>query len=331
MSHPSRKIVVTAGAGYVGSCICAELSKRPDYDVLAFDALRLAHIDYSTWKVNVGATLLVGDILELDQLRAAFQNANAVVHLAGMVGDNYCNLNPLEARETNVGGTRNVLNIAVDCGVPRIIFASTCSVYGITNGDRLLHEGADLNPVSLYSESKIQAEELFAHMLHDNVIDATILRFGTAFGTSFSTRFDLLLNSLTYDAFTRGRIEIYGPHSWRPFVHVCDMCKIIAVLLDQPSRFRNKLIWNAGHSLGNKTKLDLAYELRDKLPSVEIKIHEDQQDQRSYRVDFSELQKAGGVFEPVSTRDGISEVFHALRLGRISATYVKADRRARGH
>ena len=132
-------------------------------------------------------------------------------------------------------------------GISRFIFASTCSNYGIIDPNKPANETNELNPVSLYAETKIDCEKYILSLATDK-FHPTSLRFGTAFGISFRTRFDLLINSFVYESLHDGEIVVFGANMWRPYIHVSEMSTIMLKILTSEEKLISKQIFNAESS-----------------------------------------------------------------------------------
>ena len=211
-------------------------------------------------------------------------------------------------RHTNVIATRLVKEAALSLGVPRFIFASSCSVYGTT--DQEVGESDALNPVSLYARTKIDSERELL-LCPDENFSVTVLRFATVFGHSRRPRFDLVANLFTAQAVTDGRITLTGEGQWRPFVHVRDLARaIVLVLKADPEAMRGQ-VFNVGDKRLNMTIGQLAETVKDvveKTRPVEVARLPDVTDRRNYAVSFAKIRATLGFECATSIVDGISEI-----------------------
>jgi nucleoside-diphosphate-sugar epimerase len=292
------KVLIVGGAGYVGGWLTDE-AVRAGHDVLVFD--RLLYEDTYLKDVN----FVHGDVLDRDSLKPHLAWADCVVWLAAIVGDPACALDPELTTATNVETVRHLVQ---DFG-GRIVFPSTCSVYGAQDGE--LTEDSRLDPLSLYAETKIGAERV----LMDSGADAIIFRLGTLFGLgdAFSRlRADLVLNVLTIRAVLAGRMSVFGGRQFRPLLHVRDVSTAMVPNIETSHRG----IYNL--HCENVTILDLASRIRRHVPESTVKITETSfQDGRNYSVSSAKAFDAFG-FEPLwSVDDGIAEVASVVREGRI--------------
>ena len=292
------KILIVGGAGYVGGWLTDE-TLRAGHEVRVFD--RLLYEEAFLKDVD----FVYGDILDIEALRPHLAWADAVVWLAAFVGDPACALNPDLTMKTNVGAVRSL----VDNFDGRIIFPSTCSVYGAQDGE--LVEDSPFNPLSLYAESKIEAERI----LLESGRDTLIFRLGTLFGLSDTyarLRVDLVLNVLTIRAVLEGRMSVFGGDQYRPLLHVRDIATAVVPQLGTTATGCFNL-----HA-ENMTIIDLARRIQEHVSGVELEVTESTfQDSRNYRVS-SERARTQLGFEPAWTvEQGILEVRDAVAGGRI--------------
>lgn len=291
-------VLVVGGAGYVGGWLTDE-AIRAGHEVRVFD--RLLYEEAFLKDVD----FVYGDILRMEDLKPHLDWADTVVWLAAFVGDPACALNPDLTMKTNVGAIRAL--VANFDG--RIIFPSTCSVYGAQDGE--LVEESPLNPLSLYAESKIEAERV----LVESGCSALIFRLGTLYGLSDTyarLRVDLVLNVLTIRAVLEGRMSVFGGDQYRPLLHVRDVATAMVPHLNTDASG----IYNLHAE--NMTIIDLARRIQAAIPDSELEVTESSfQDARNYKVSSDRARSELG-FAPWWTVDqGIDEVATAIRAGRI--------------
>ena len=205
-------VLVTGAAGYIGSLLVRHLL-RLSYRVRALDSLIYGDAAIREVLGHPQLELIVGDARQHDVAAKAIEGVDAVVHLSALVGDPACAIDSDFTIETNFEAARSIGELAKCAGVPRLIFASSCSVYGASSGT--LDESSDLNPVSLYAETKIVAERTLL-ATGDTGFAPVVLRFATVYGMSPRPRFDLAVNLLTARATTEGQITVFGGDQWRP-------------------------------------------------------------------------------------------------------------------
>ena len=317
--------MVTGGAGYVGSTLCRELLSA-GCRVTVMDDLRYGGSALKGVFNHPNFTLRVGDIRKSADVEAFMgDDPSVVIHLAAIVGDRPCQLDPKEAVEVNYEGTALLAEHAKRHGIGLFLFASTCSNYGITDPSCAADEKAPLNPVSLYAETKIDCEKLLIEM-HDERFRPVVLRFGTAYGVSGRTRFDLLVNSMTFEAVEKQGITVYAADTWRPYIHVLDMARVYLMAMRTPMERIGGEIINAGSNDQNFVKRDIASFVERALPNITVTVLDSVDDRRSYRVDFTKLEKLVGFKRRYSVKDGIAELIAAFRSGIITPEDYEGSR-----
>ena len=288
-------ILVVGGAGYVGGGIVDKLKQT--HTVTVYDSL----IYEESYRKDVN--FVYGDIRNHDKLLPLLKENDAVIWLAALVGDGACSINPELTFEINSESVKFLANNFDK----RIIFLSTCSVYGAQEG--LLDESSSINPLSEYASSKVQAEEY----LSDS--NAVIFRLGTLFGISdeFSRiRLDLVVNILVTKALTEGKLTVFGGEQWRPLLHVVDVANAIAHTIESDITG----IFNLHYK--NFKIVDIAKAIIEKVPSASIETTPIKfQDARNYQVSSEKLYKESGFKASTSLTKGIEEVYDLISNNRI--------------
>jgi len=310
-------ILVTGGAGYKGSTLCRELLFR-GYKVRVLDRLMYGGRSLACIFNHPNFEFVKGDTRNKDDVNGALRGVSAVIHLAAIVGDKPCERNPEEAIEVNYKATISLAEAARKNKVERFIFASTCSNYGIADTRFPAAEDRELNPVSLYAETKIDCEKYLLELSKEGNFNPVMLRFSTAFGVSGRTRFDLTVNSFTYEALRDRKIIVFAEESWRPFTHVLDMARIYCAMLEAPSGLVAGKIFNAGWNSENYMKRDIVNTIKDVIGDFEVDYVNTIQDKRSYRVDFSRIENALKLPRVVSLKEGIAEIASAINTGLLT-------------
>lgn len=313
------RVLITGGAGYIGSMVSRELLSR-GYEVVVADNLLfggeslldlLSHPDFAFSKTDITAAAQVADLF-------ADNHFHAVVHLASIVGDPACKKNPELATRTIWEGSRSLFELCERHQVERFVFASTCSNYGKMESDALLGEEAPLRPVSLYAELKVRFEQYLLE--RSTSVGFTILRFATVYGLSLRPRFDLTINEFTRDALLKGELEIYGPQFWRPYCHVRDIAGAVALVLGSEREAVAGKTFNVGSNKENYQKRMIAEEVAKQIPVRLVYVERDE-DPRDYRVSFDRV-KALGFVPQMRLPNGIREIATALRDGLISDPFA---------
>lgn len=300
----TKKVLVVGGAGYVGGYL-VDATIEAGHEVRVFD--KLVYEDAYLKEVP----FFFGDVNDIDTLRPHLEWADVVVWLAAVVGDPACALNPQLTIDTNVEAVKSL--VANFSG--RIIFPSTCSVYGAQDG--LLTESSSFDPLSLYAESKISAERVLESAPNESLI----FRLGTLFGLSDTysrLRVDLVLNVLTIRAIREGTMSVFGGRQYRPLLHVRDVATAMVPGINSSATGTFNL-----HA-ENLTILELAERIQDHAPNAVLKISDSTfQDSRNYAVSSDKARSELG-FEPRWTvADGIAEIARAIRENRIPDVNVE--------
>jgi nucleoside-diphosphate-sugar epimerase len=245
-----------------------------------------------------------------------------VVHLAAIVGDPACKLDPELSNEVNIEGSRAVIADARRLGATRLVFASTCSNYGrMADPTVPIDEDGVLAPVSLYAEQKVAIEkELLA--LREPGFTATCLRFATVYGAAPRMRFDLTVNEFTRDLWADRELEVFGEQFWRPYVHVGDAAHAVRMVLETPAERVAGAVFNVGHSDENYRKLDLVELITGRLGRGEVSyVHRDE-DPRDYKVSFEKVRRELGFKPRMTVTDGIAEVIDGLEAERFGDPFA---------
>jgi nucleoside-diphosphate-sugar epimerase len=316
-------ILVTGGAGYVGSIVIDELLAS-GYRVRALDDLLHGSVPslLQSWG-NPRFEFVRGDVRNASARARALQNVAAIVHLAAIVGDPACSRQPELAREVNLNGTRALLDDAERVGVDRFILASTCSNYGRMSNGAFADETVELKPISLYAETKVAAEQ---DALSRRKLVPTCLRFATVYGTSPRMRFDLTVNEFTRDLAVKDELTIFGEQFWRPYIHVRDAADAIVRVLESPPAVVNGEVFNVGDTGENYRKLDLVELLRERFPAGKIEFVHRDEDPRDYRVSFEKFAARFGFKARRSVTEGIDEVLALLRSGLVDDPFAPSYR-----
>ncbi len=308
-------IVVTGGAGYIGTPLCLDLAAS-GARVRSLDNLLHRQSDIAEQLERAGVELIRADIRDEAARERALGGARAVVHLAAIVGDPACARDPAVSHEVNVEGTRALVRDAARLGVTRLVFASTCSNYGrMADPTTPIDESGVLAPVSLYADQKVQMEKALLES-EDAGVEPVCLRFATIYGVAPRMRFDLTVNEFTRDLWAGRRLEVFGEQFWRPYVHVRDAGRAIRTVLGAPADRVVRDVFNVGRSGENYRKLDLVEEIRKQTDRGEIAYVRRDEDPRDYKVSFDKIRSVLGFETDMTVPDGIAEVMDALEQNR---------------
>lgn len=295
-----QNVLVVGGAGYIGGYVTDRLEEAGYrvrvYDNLLYEEKYLKPVDF-----------VRGDVLDRQRLLPHLRWADAVVWLAAVVGDGACALNPRLTEDINLESLRWVVK-QFD---RRLVFMSTCSVYGAQDG--ILDEDSPVNPLSLYAKTKVEAEKVVAPC------NAITFRLGTIFGVGdrFSRlRLDLVVNLLTVKACLYRRMSVYGGAQYRPLLHVRDVAEAIVPNIGT----RHRGVYNL--LTANMTILEAAEKIAAVIPGVRIDRTELKfQDARNYQVSGEKALKTFGFQATLSVEDGIDEIKVLCEEGRICDIY----------
>ncbi len=311
-----KKIFITGGCGYIGGILIRKLLSD-GYKVTCFDLLIYGDSSVKSLSNNNDFELIKGDIRDKEKLQKAIRGSDTIVHLAAIVGDKPCDAAIKASYDINFNGTKILAEIAKKQKISKFIFASTCSNYGISNSNEFAKETSSLNPVSLYAESKIDCEEFLKNFSSDD-FKVISLRFGTAYGMSYRTRFDLTVNSFAYEAFKKNKISVFAHDTWRPYIHVQDICNIIIDFIKRERLKENSYTFNAGYTDENYTKKQVVEKLMKILPNLKVEYISLSNDKRNYKVDFTKIEN---FLKNKRTKDvnyGFKEILNALKVKNIN-------------
>ena len=304
-------ILVTGAAGYFGSVLVFDLL-RQGHAVRGVDALFFGEPRITVAEFSRHYDFVRADLRDRAAVARVVEGMDAVVHLAALVGHPICDGHPETSQEINVGVTAHLIDAARSAGVPRFLLASTCSNYGITPAGVLADESTPLKPVSIYAETKVQAERCVLGAAAAG-FDAAVFRFATLFGLSPRMRFDLLLNELTRDAWLEGRIVLRGADTWRPFIHLDDASRAVQMWLAAPDAGTSGQAVNIGGL--NLRKRDVGDLLAHHVPRLRIDVADVDSDGRDYSVSLARASSVLGFTAARTAEEGITAVLHALQAG----------------
>jgi nucleoside-diphosphate-sugar epimerase len=292
-----RKVLVVGGCGYIGGFLTDYLTENK-YEVTVYDNLL-----FETRYLK-DCNFIFGDIRDKDKLQKIINDFDVVVWLAGLVGDGACSVNPELTKQLNV----DTVKWLVDNYGGKIVFPSTCSVYGMNND--LISENAEPNPLSLYAATKLEAEK---YVLSKKP-DALVFRLGTLFGLGdrhSRMRLDLVANILSMKAALGKPLTVFGGEQWRPLLHVRDVSTAILHGLE------NNIDGLYNLSYRNYIISDLAEEIKKQTPTCKITYTDMKfEDLRNYKVTNSEYLLTG--WNPkYNLQDGIRQIVSLIEEGRI--------------
>ena len=311
-------ILITGGLGYAGSVISEYLLKRK-LNVTVVDKILFNNNQEKYFKKFKKFNLHKIDIIKKKNLKNLFlkKKFDIIIHLAAIVGDPASKVNKKLTFQTNINGSNNVLELAKKFNVKRFIFFSTCSNYGIMKDGEILNENSKLKPISLYAKTKVDFEK---KLISDkSKIEKIILRISTLYGPSQRMRFDLTINEFVKKLYLKEKLEIYDKDTWRPYLHLEDLTKILSKIFIR-KKFSNKThIFNVGIKDENYTKKDIANILIKKIKGSSNLINfvdKKGKDLRNYKIDFRKISKLK-IKSKYNLQQGIESILNNLKKNRL--------------
>ena len=317
-----RHVLITGGAGYIGSLLTSELL-RANYLVTVVDSLLFGGESMLSFLHHPNFHFVKSDVTEpraiRDALKKEWPKPQAVVHLAAIVGFPACQaVGKQVAWRYNFEATKTVFGQSADLGVERFVFASTYSNYGLSSDGLPVTEESSLNPQSIYAETKIASEE-FLLSQKDFSCAPLLFRFATLYGISPRTRFDLIVNQFVLEAFTKRQLIIYQRGYSRSFVHIRDVVRGVIMGLEAGQAKVRGQIFNLGTDLGNYSKDDIVRLVLKRMPEtiVQYKDLTFGGDMRDITVSFAKIKSVLGFNTTLDVDDGVREVLFSLKTGII--------------
>jgi nucleoside-diphosphate-sugar epimerase len=301
-------VLVTGGAGYVGSSLVPKLLAA-GYRVTVLDLCIYGDVI----PPHPGLRIVKGDLRSPLDVANATQGCDAVIHLACISNDPSFDLDPTLGRSINFDCFQPLVKASKDAGVRRFVYASSSSVYGIKSAPDV-HEDLPLEPLTDYSKYKAMCEDVLMAEREPGFV-TVILRPATVCGYAPRLRLDLTVNILTNLAINNGRITVFGGNQLRPNIHVEDMTDLYVMLLEVPDAAVDGKVWNAGYH--NLKVMDIAEKVREEIgPRVEIVVTPTD-DHRSYHVSSERIRRDLGFLARRSVENAIVDLRDAFATGKV--------------
>lgn len=312
----NRKVLVIGGAGYIGSVLVRRLL-NDQYSVVVLDNLvydnKASLIDLMS---NSSFSFMRGDFCDNDTLDTAMDNVSDVVLLAALAGDPLCKKYPDEAKRVNEEGSINLINRLNRFDLDKFVFLSTCSNYGLRDTDEPADEKAELNPKSLYAETKVNVERHIIDNINSINYSSTILRSATAFGLSPRMRFDLTVSEFARELALGRELLVYDENTWRPYCHVDGISNAVLKVLEAPEKKVSGEIFNVGSNSENYTKKNIVDIICSKLGECKVKYEKGGRDPRNYKVNFDKIIEILDFQTKQTVDDLVVELINEIKASR---------------
>lgn len=306
------KILVTGGAGYVGSVIIPELVKE-GHQIKCLDRFFFGSEYLSRKEFEGKVELIKDDIRWFDP--KILDGIDIVMDLAALSNDPVGDLDPYKTFDINHLGRSRVARLSKNAGVKRYILASSASIYGQQTD--VADENSIPNPLTAYSKANRMAE-VDNLPLNDNNFTVTALRFSSIYGLSPRMRFDLAVNSMALELYKSGKILVRGKSNTRPFLHIKDAARAYSLVIKAQKEKIGGQIFNVGSDNQNYQMDNLAKEVGDSIgKKYELEL-KDTQDNRSYQASFKKIRETLGFETKFTVKDGSIEIYKALESGELT-------------
>lgn len=314
-----KRVFITGGAGYVGAVLVPKLLQK-GYKVKVLDLFTYGRDVFDSIADRSRLETVEGDICDTQLLRKEIAGSDAVIHLACISNDPTFALNPGLSRKVNYEAFEPLVKIAKASGVKRFIYASTCSVYGVSDAPEVT-EDHPLVPLTDYNKYKGLCEPVLLEYQSKDFVPV-IIRPATVCGYSPRQRFDLTVNILTNHAYNRGRITVFGGGQERPNIHIDDITDLYVQLLELPDKKIAGKTYNAGFE--NRKVSDLAELVADaikkELPERERPVitTEPSEDIRSYRISSKKIERELGFIPQRTLSDAVRDLIAAFKAKKFT-------------
>jgi nucleoside-diphosphate-sugar epimerase len=316
------RVLITGHNGYIGS-VLAPFVKAAGHDVVGLDTFLFEGGTFGNYGPRIDAMRMDLRDVQVADLRGF----DAVMHLAALSNDPVGDLNPQVTYDINHIGSVRLASLAKQAGVQRLIFASSCSLYGVA-GDEMLDEQAAMNPITPYGVSKVLFEQDVSKLADDD-FSPTFLRNATAYGVSPRLRADVVVNNLVGVAFTTGEVLIQSDGTpWRPLVHIEDIARAFIAVLHAPRELVHNEAFNVGRTEENYRVRDLGELVEQIVHGSKVRYAEGGgPDPRCYRVDCSKLMRTLPEYQPQWTvRKGMEQLRDAFERYELTREELLGDR-----
>jgi len=310
--NTNRHVLIIGGAGYIGSVLARKLLSK-SYQVRVLDNLLYDNgSSVSDLMEEELFSFFYGDFGNDEILEKALNNVTDVVLLAALVGDPICKKYPDLAKKANLDFPKNLLQKLIGKNINKFIFTSTCSNYGLRADDSLAVEDSELNPQSLYAETKVEFERYILDNLDKFDFSPAILRLATAFGMSNRMRFDLTISEFTKDLALGKELIVYDENTWRPYCNVSDISNAIIKVIEASKEKVSGQVFNIGSENNNYTKKMILELIQKHLQNTKIEYKIGGFDPRNYRVSFDKVNNILDFCTSFTAEDSIKQIIYAI-------------------
>ncbi len=307
-SEKSKNILVTGGAGYIGIHL-VQMLLDDDYNVTILDNFTFGKSSINQIINHPKLTVIEGDVANIKDLVKAVKNNRYVIALAAIVGDPASSIDAEETLNLNYESSKILTEICNFYEVEKLVFASSCSVYGASTSGYLTEE-SPLNPVSLYARTRIYSENYILD--NSKITSPTILRLSTVFGFSPRMRYDLVVNTLLIRALRDKKFSVFGGDQWRPFVHCKDVARAFKLVIESDKKVTHKQIFNVGSDDMNFTIDQIGDKVSAKFPEAEYNTVDEDVDKRNYKVSFNKIITQLGFEKKYDIEMGLDEMIEKI-------------------
>ena len=307
-SEKSKNILVTGGAGYIGIHL-VQMLLDDDYNVTILDNFTFGKSSINHIINHPKLTVIEGDVANIKDLVKAVKNNRYVIALAAIVGDPASSIDAEETLNLNYESSKILTEICNFYEVEKLVFASSCSVYGASTSGYLT-EDSPLNPVSLYARTRIYSENYILD--NSKITSPTILRLSTVFGFSPRMRYDLVVNTLLIRALKDKKFSVFGGDQWRPFVHCYDVARAFKLAIESDRKATHKQIFNVGSDDMNFTIDQIGDKVSAKFPHAEYNTVDEDVDKRNYKVSFDKITTKLGFEKKYDIEMGLNEMIEKI-------------------
>ena len=303
-----KKILITGGAGYIGSKLSTKLINL-NFKVTVIDSLKFTSSSLNHLFGHKNFSFIKGDVTNKKLIKKLIKQNEFIIPLAALVGAPLCEKNKKEAIKVNLDSIKNLMKCTGKKN--KIIYLTTNSGYGIGKKNKYCDENSELNPISLYGRTKVEAEKII--MKYRNVLS---FRLATVFGYSYRMRTDLLVNNFVHTALRKKKLTIFEPHFRRNYIHIDDVVAGIIFSIKNFNRLKSN-VYNLGLSSANLTKFKLANKIKKQLKYLKIKINKSKKDpdQRDYYVSNKKIENKGFKAK-ISIEEGIKELINIFSYSK---------------